>query len=101
MGYTTDFDPPLNDDEIAYLIAFSRSRRCRRPSGVHVVHRNPTAETSEGLDRDSYNSCAEEQAGLWCDWVPCWDGCCLVQNGKEMFCDPGRDPLLRSVMTRT
>jgi len=23
--------------------------------------------------------------GFWCDWVPCWDGCCLSYYGVEKF----------------
>jgi hypothetical protein len=94
MGYTTDFighidiTPRLNNEEIAYLTAFSQSRRCRRPGGPYVVPGNPMAETSKELDGDSYNSPAEGQPGLWCDWVPCWDGCCLAHNGNEKFYDP-------------
>jgi hypothetical protein len=49
VGYT-DFNPRLNDNEIAYLIAFSRRRRCRQPGSVYVKHRNPTAKSSEDLD---------------------------------------------------
>jgi hypothetical protein len=94
MGYTTDFighvdiTPQLNDDEIAYLTAFSQSRRCRRPGGPYVVPGNPMAETSEGFEAHSYNEAADRQPGLWCDWVPCWDGCCLAYNGNEKFYSP-------------
>lgn len=94
MGYTTDFighidiNPRLNDDEIAYLTTFSQSRRCRRPGGPYIVPGTLMAETPEDLDRDSYNSPAEGQPGLWCDWVPCWDGCCLAHNGNEKFYNP-------------
>lgn len=34
---------------------------------------------------DTYNRRSEGQPGLWCDWVPCWDGCCLAYNGVEKF----------------
>lgn len=90
MGFTTDFighidiAPSLNDEEIAYLTAFSQSRRCRRPGGPYDVPGNPMAETSEGFG-DSYNRAADGQPGLWCSWVPCWEGCCLAFNGNEKF----------------
>ena len=34
---------------------------------------------------NEYNVPAPGQPGLWCDWVPCWDGCCLAYNGVEKF----------------
>lgn len=88
MGYTTDFighvdiDPPLNQDEIAYLTAFSSSRRCDRPGGPYAVPGNPRAED---LPTEVSNRVPEGQPGYWCDWVPCWDGCCLAYNGHEKF----------------
>ena len=94
MGYSTDFighidiTPQLNDDEIAYLTAFSQSRRCRRQGGPYAVPGNPMAETSDEFDSDAYNRSAEGQPGLWCDWVPCWDGCCLAYGGNERFQSP-------------
>lgn len=30
----------------------------------------------------------DEQPGFWCDWVPCWEGCCLAFNGNEKFYSP-------------
>jgi hypothetical protein len=94
MGYTTDFighidiAPSLNEGEIAYLTAFSDSRRCRRPGGAYVVPGNPRAEDSSSFPGDSYNRAPDGQPGLWCDWVPCWDGCCLACNGNEKFYNP-------------
>lgn len=91
MGYTTDFighidiEPALNEQEIAYLTAFSESRRFRRPGGPYDVPGNPRAETSDGVDMHLYNQPPDGQPGLWCDWVPCWDGCCLSYNGNEKF----------------
>ncbi|MDX6299236.1 MAG: hypothetical protein QOF53_450, partial [Nocardioidaceae bacterium] len=87
MGYTTDFighidiTPSLNDDEIAFLSAFSGSRRFARDRGPYDVPRNPRAEEYGDFDRVAYNKTAPGQPGLWCDWVPCWDGCCLAYNG--------------------
>jgi hypothetical protein len=94
MEYRTDFighfdiTPRLNDDEIAYLTAFSDSRRCRRPGGPYVVPGNPLGETSAEFDADNYNASAKGQPGLWCDWVPCRDGCCLAHDGNDRFTDP-------------
>jgi hypothetical protein len=36
----------------------------------------------------AYNIPPGEQPGLWCDWVPCWDRCCLSYNGVEKFYAP-------------
>ena len=49
---------------------------------------NPRAEDSSSFSGDSYNGTAVGQPGLWCDWVPCWDGCCLAYNGVEKFYNP-------------
>lgn len=94
MGYTTDFighidiTPSLNDEEIAYLSAFSDSRRFERPGGPYDVPGNPRAEDEHGLPGHNYNVPPAGQPGLWCDWVPCWDGCCLSYNGVEKFYAP-------------
>lgn len=94
MGHTTDFighidiAPSLNSDEIAYLTAFSESRRCERPGGAYAVPGNPRAEDSSAFSGDSYGRTPVGQPGLWCDWVPCWDGCCLAFNGAEKFYSP-------------
>src|SRR4051794_40131079 len=78
MGYRTAFvgsleiDPPLNDDEFSYLVAFAQSRRCRRAQGPYWVPDNPVAY-DRGEDRgdlDDYNTPAEGQPQLWCPWVP-------------------------------
>jgi hypothetical protein len=94
MGNTTDFighidiDPPLNDDEIAYLSAFSASRRCERSGGPYVVPGNPRAESPGDFDGDAYDRPATGQPGLWCQWAPCWGGCCLTFNGHEKRYSP-------------
>ena len=97
MGYTTDFIghidvyPPLNAAEQAYLTAFSESRRWRRPGGPYEVPGNPRAEDVDDAptdDIDAYNTPPAGQPGLWCQWVPCWDGCCLAFDGHEKFYDP-------------
>ena len=94
MGYTTDFvghidvDPALNQDEIEYLTAFARSRRFDRPDGPYAVPGNPYAEEAPEEDVDRYNRRAPGQPELWCQWVPCWDGCCLSFDGNEKFYEP-------------
>lgn len=91
MGYTTDFighvdiEPRLNEHEIAYLTAFSESRRCERPGGPYDVPGNPRAEDPSCLPGNGYNRPPLGQPSLWCDWVPCRDGCCLAYNGAERF----------------
>jgi hypothetical protein len=97
MGYTTDFvghvdiEPALNQDEIEYLFAFSHSRRFDRPDGPYAVPGNPMAaldDERETVDVDTYNRIAPGQPQLWCQWVPCLDGCCLSFNGHEKFYQP-------------
>lgn len=97
MGYTTDFighidiDPALNQDEIEYLTAFSESRRFDRVEGPYAVPGNPAAENQAGradIDNDRYSRCAPGQPQLWCQWAPCWDGCCLSFDGNEKFYEP-------------
>ncbi len=96
MGYTTDFvghidiDPPLNEAECDYLLAFSRSRRWDRPEGPYAVPGNPSAEEPLPKDAARYNRKAPGQPQLWCQWVPCWDGCCLSFSGHEKFYEPIR-----------
>jgi hypothetical protein len=92
MGYTTDFighvvvDPPLNDAEQQYLRAFSSSRRYDRSNGPYYVPGSPAAERDERpVDMDTYNATAPGQPSLWCQWAPCWDGCCIAFDGHEKF----------------
>lgn len=91
MGYTTDFlghlevTPSFNDAEAEYLTAFAASRRCWRPGGPYEVPGNPRAEE---LPTEVSNRVATGQPGYWCDWVPCWDGCCISFTGHEKFYDP-------------
>jgi hypothetical protein len=94
MGYTTDFvghidvHPALNREEIEYLTAFSQSRRYERPGGPYAVPGNPRAEEPPVEVDDSYNRPAPGQPQLWCQWVPCWEGCCLSVDGREKFYRP-------------
>jgi len=95
MGYTTDFvghidiEPALNQDEIEYLTAFGLSRRFDRPEGPYTVPGNPMAERDrDDVEIDRYNRTAPGQPQLWCQWVPCLDGCCLAFDGHEKFYAP-------------
>lgn len=103
MGFTTDFighidiAPSLNEAEITYLTAFSHSRRYHRGGSPYDVPGNPRADDALEVKPSRYNSVAPGQPGLWCDWVPCWGGCCLAFNGKEKFYDPV--PWLRYLVT--
>lgn len=92
MGYPADFighvdvAPSLNEAEVAYLTAFSRSRRWERPGGPYAVPRDPLEEEQAAARAGrSYRRPPLGQPGLWCDWEPCWDGCCLAYNGVERF----------------
>lgn len=96
MGFTTDFvghidiTPPLNAQEAAYLSAFGASRRFERGGGPYAVPGNPRAEEPGEVEVDRYNTPPAGQPGLWCRWVPCWDGCCLALDGGEKIYDPVR-----------
>lgn len=89
MAYRTDFighvevRPGLNQAEVAYLLAFTRSRRWRRPEGPYAVPASPYEP--EPLASRSWHVPAPGQPTLWCDWAPCWDGCCLTWEGDERF----------------
>jgi hypothetical protein len=93
MGHNTDYigridvHPPLNEAERAYLTAFSEGRRFDRPGGPYAIPGNPAAERCDrpDVDVETYNRIPEGQPSLWCDWVPCWEGCCLAYNGNEKF----------------
>jgi hypothetical protein len=94
MGYTTDFvghidiDPALNQDEIEYLTAFARSRHWDRPEGPYVVPGNPYVDERPGVDEKRYSRVSPGKPQLYCQWVPCWDGCCLSFDGQEKFYEP-------------
>ena len=92
MGYTTDFsgtfkvEPPLNQEEIAFLNKFSRTRRMECKQGPYYVDRGGLA----GQDHDDkeitdYNSPPQGQPGLWCDWVASDDGTEIEWDGGEKF----------------
>jgi hypothetical protein len=46
------------------------------------------ATEHETVDVDTYNRVAPGQPQLWCQWVPCLDGCCLSFDGNEKFYRP-------------
>lgn len=94
MGFTTDFighidiDPGLNDAEHAYLDAFRKSRRFDRAGGPYEVPGNPYVDERITASSKAYNRPAVGQPQLWCQWQPCWDGCCLAFDGNEKFYEP-------------
>jgi hypothetical protein len=92
MGYSTDFighvdiNPVLNDDEMSYLKAFASSRRWAREGGPYDIPPNPAADQArDDVPVEQFNTVASGQPGLHCDWVPCWDGCCVSYTGYEKF----------------
>ncbi|MGI8899562.1 MAG: hypothetical protein ACR2HA_01300 [Nocardioides sp.] len=56
-----------------------------RPGGPYAVPDDPRADDHRSFPRNTYNVPPDGQPGLWCDWVPCRDGCCLAYNGVEKF----------------
>jgi hypothetical protein len=91
MGYTTDFEgsvrvePPLNRDEIEYLMKFSGTRRMKRGQGPYFVLGTGSFGQGDDPDIEEYNHPPEGQPGLWCQWVPTEDGTEIVWNGSEKF----------------
>lgn len=96
MGYTTDFlghidiHPGLNEAERSYLSTFGRTRRYDRGQGPYYVPPNPYADQAAEASGEQVNTPPPGQPGLWCRWVPCWDGCCLALDGEEKIYDPSR-----------
>ncbi|MFB2923674.1 MULTISPECIES: hypothetical protein [Aerosakkonema] len=110
MGYTTEFegafylDKRLFDSEFLYLLEFSRTRRMKRdvtiladvPDPAREAVRLPLGEdacyfVNEKWDRDSeisivdYNRPPAGQPGLWCRWVPNYNGSGIQWDGGEKF----------------
>lgn len=90
MGYTTDYvgridvEPPLNPSERAYLERFSVSRRWDRPEGPYsLTSAQEQADTDAWIHRQ--NRPAAGQPSLWCQWIPCFRGCCVTFDGHEKF----------------
>ena len=97
MGHTTDFighvdiEPALNQDEIEYLTAFGLTRHFDRPDGPYAVSGNPMAAQDQeraSVDTVTYSSLGPGKPQLYCQWVPCLDGCCLSFDGNEKFYQP-------------
>lgn len=91
MGYTTYFsgevtvEPPLNQDEIAYLRDFNQSRRMDREEGpYHAVPGSDHGQTSTPGVRN-YNGPPDGQPGLWCQWTPSDDGSYIAWDEGEKF----------------
>jgi hypothetical protein len=93
MGYTTEFfghinvEPPLSQDEIAYLKKFNATRRIDCKQGPYYVDRGGFHGQEDGPDVIDYNSPPEGQPGLWCHWVPTADGTGIEWDEGEKFCD--------------
>jgi hypothetical protein len=93
MGYTTEFtgaieiEPPLNQAEVDYLNKFAHTRRMKRDRGPYFV--NGSGAMGQGSDPDiqDHNLPPLGQPGLWCKWVPSYDGCFIEWNGFEKFYD--------------
>lgn len=87
MGYTTEFTsrvnitPPLNPQEIAYLIAFANTRHNKRKGGPYAVSMDAHGPDVIN-DRDH-----DGKPGYWCNWVPTADGAGIEWNGVEKFYD--------------
>ncbi|GAA1242145.1 hypothetical protein GCM10009665_36190 [Kitasatospora nipponensis] len=93
MGYTTTFtgqiavEPPLNEQENAYLRKFAGTRRMNRDNGPYFV--DGTGYAGQGRDADirEYSEPSEGQPGLWCQWEPTDDGAAIEWNRTEKFYD--------------
>lgn len=107
MGYTTNFegkfkiDPPLNEEQTAYLQQFCDTRRMKRKAELTEklidIYRTkidlPIGVDGEfyvGGDEESkdilnYNTPPSNQPGLWCDWTPTDNGDFLEWSGAEKF----------------
>lgn len=95
-----DIRPVLNDEEQAYLAAFTMSPRVRGPGSDYDVPGNPAAAaarlTQHAPPADRGSSAAEAagdgsaepevatgQPSLWCPWTVCWEGCCLTLDPRR------------------
>ena len=112
MGYTTEFEgkftvtPPLDANQVAYLNAFSKTRRMKRREDLAYTLQDPIREAVGlpigteaeffvggggflGQDRDpsiaEYNIPPRTQPSLWCQWVPTDDGDAVEWNESEKF----------------
>lgn len=114
MGYDTRFDgqvslkPKLNKKQVAYLQAFSYTRRVQRDAQVVESLDDPirlAAELPVGIKGGYYvgstddgmhgqagdvsvtsgNEPAEGQPSLWCDWTATDNGKAIIHNDGEKF----------------
>lgn len=99
MGYSTEFrgqievSPPLSKKEREYLLAFNRTRHCRKDGSPYAVD-PPSKKKAQliGIPYESpeemdHNRAASGQPGLWCHWIPNQDGTAIVWDGGEKFYD--------------
>ena len=88
MGYTTEFKgsfsitPPLSNKEVAFLKAFSSSRRMNRAYGPFHVEPDLVGQQNDIID---YNTPPEGQPGLWCQWTTNNNGTEIQWDGGEKF----------------
>jgi hypothetical protein len=91
MGYTTEFEgiirvePSLNEEEIAYLTKFNKTRRMDRKNGPYFVEGTGSFGQGEDSDILEYNNPPAGQPGLWCQWTPTEDGTGIKWDGGEKF----------------
>lgn len=112
MGYTTNFSgefsikPPLSPEQVAYLQAFSQTRRMKRdatkteqrPDPLREAVKLPVGRDGEffvgaggefGQESSSdileYNNPPAGQPGLWCQWAVSDDGTKLFWDEGEKF----------------
>ena len=93
MGYTTYFsgevklDPPLNEEQVAYIKAFSDSRRVDRVEGPYYVGDDRFANNFDNPNIRDHNRPDATQPGLWCQWIPTDDGKYLIwDDGEKFYC---------------
>ena len=91
MGYTSYFsgtvtiEPPLNEDEIAYLKDFAITRRRHRKNGPLFIGNTKNYGQGAADDILNNNSPDPDQPGLWCQWAPSDDGTKLEWDEGEKF----------------
>jgi hypothetical protein len=108
MGYSTDFHgqfdctPPLKPEHLAFLNAFSDTRRIQRDAEKAALLPDPIREAAglpigveganyvggrEGNDASiaNYNYPPEGQPSLYCQWVPTPDNAAIEWDGNEKF----------------
>ena len=90
MGYTSEFtgsiaiQPPLNEQEVAYLKRFAETRRMERDRGPYYCGTGYAGQDVEP-DVTNPNRPCPDQPGTWCHWEPSPDGRELAWNGSEKF----------------